>query len=431
MQLKPTLLSLVVAAAFSLCPAHAQEWTRFRGPNGTGVVSAPGIPVQISEADFVWRVELPGEGMSSPVIWGGRLFVTSAEPEKGKRHLICLDSASGRTLWTRAFEFPKHGKHQFNSFASSTAAVDAEAVYSVWTTPQNAVVVAHDHNGKELWKRDLGAFNCNHAGGGSPIVVGNVVIVAKDTEQRLAPEGVKPESFLIALDRRTGAVRWKKERTTSEQATSFATPLVLRPEGGAPEVVFSSQAHGLTSVNPETGAVNWELSDLFKMRPVGSPILANGLILQTSGQGDGSRRAVAVRPGNKARSVEPKFIYEVTRDSAYVPTPIAYNGRVYFYGDGGIITSTKAESGEVVWKERAPGTNAKFFGSPVCVNGKLYAMTASGAASELVVIDTADEFRVLGRTPLGEASHSTPSVANGMMFLRTMSKLIAVGRKAQ
>src|SRR5262249_48392537 len=150
---------------------------------------------------YNWRVALPGAGASSPVLWGHKIFVTSAEEEQGRRHLLCLDAADGHTLWTRTYPFTQHPKHDINTFASSTPAVDGDHVYLLWTEPEQATIRALDHQGKEIWRRDLGKYHAPHGGGGSPIVVGDVVVVPLDQEQvdPMPAGGAQAESFVIGL----------------------------------------------------------------------------------------------------------------------------------------------------------------------------------------------------------------------------------------
>lgn len=396
-------------------PSHAQEWTRFRGPNGTGISTATTIPVQFTPADYNWRVELPGVGHSSPVLWGNKIFLSSADDGNGKRHIFCLDAATGKRLWIRTYDFSKYARHKYNSFASSTAAVDEERVYYIWGTPESFVIYAADHNGKELWQRDLGAYVTQHGAASSPIVVGNVLIVTREPEQG--------DGALVGLDRKTGAIRWKRDRPSKN--APYSTPMVLQQEGSPPEVVFTSDAVGVTSLDPNTGDLNWEVRDVFHLRCVASPVLAGGLIFQSTGNGGGDRHAIAVKPGIKSKNVPPKLAYELPpRGLSYAPTPVAYGGYLFLWGDSGVVTCIKPANGESVWSERA-GTGM-FFGSPICVNGKLYGVSDRGVLS---VVSASGEFKLLGQSDLAEASHATPAVANGVLYLRTESHLISVGGK--
>lgn len=408
----PTLCALTIVICQSAL--RAQEWTRFRGPNGTGISAATTVPVQFSEGDFNWKVDLPGVGHSCPVLWGKKIFITGADEAAGKRFMVCLNAKDGSKLWTKTESFTHYSHHEFNTCASSTPAADKDHAYFLWGTPDSVVMEALDHDGNPVWKRELGKLGIQHGIGTSPVVIGDVVILGVYQEE----QGL--DGFLIGLDRRTGGILWKRSRNQNASA-AYATPLVYAPKGGAEEAIFASTAHGITSLNPKTGEVNWEVPNVVGVRCVASPILANGLIIATAGQGDGVKQTVAVRPASKTGKAE--LAYKLPRGLAYVPTPIAWGDRVYFFGDGGIVTCIKPESGETVWQERLDG---RFFGSPVCVNGRLYAMSVKG---DLFVLQTGDQFKQLAMIPLGEASHATPTVADGVMYLRTQSHLISVGGK--
>ncbi len=409
------MFTLALLAGFLITSriGSSQEWTRFRGPNGTGVSAATTIPIQFSAGDYNWRVELPGRGHSSPVVWGSRIFITSAEEQTGKRHVLCLSTKDGKELWRRTYDFKPYHLHDFNAAAASTPTVDAERVYLIMPEDGAFIVAALDHEGREIWKRNLGAFPTQHGGSSSPILIGSILIVNREPEDA--------DGSLLGLDAKTGQTIWKRDRHS--MACPYATPAVYQPAGGPAEVVFASTAHGITSLDPATGELNWEAPGLTKLRCVASPIIADGLIYSASGQGDGARLGIAVRPGSKQGKIEPKVEYKITRGPSYVPTPIAVNGRIYAWGDAGIVTCIKAATGDIAWQERVGGN---FFGSPVCINGKLYAVSAKG---EVVVIETGDQFKQLGRSDLGEPSHATPAVSDGVMYLRTTSHLISVGGK--
>jgi len=404
---------LFLILLFLACRSTAQEWTRFRGPNGSGISAATTVPAQFSPGDYNWRVELPGRGHSSPIVWGGKLFVTSAEEQTGKRHVLCLSTKDGKELWRRTYDFKPYHLHDYNASAASTPTVDSERVYVVMPEDGRFIVAALDQQGREVWTRDLGSFKTQHGGSSSPILVDGVLIVNNEPEDS--------QGSLVGLDRATGKVLWQRKR--SSMACPYATPTVYQPTGGPAEVVFASTAHGLTSLDPRTGELNWEVPGLTKLRCVASPLIVDGLVYQASGQGDGGRQAVAVRPGSKKAGTEPKVAYNIARGPSYVPTPIAVDGRIYAWGDAGIVSCIRAATGETIWQERVGGN---FFGSPVCVGGKLYAVSAKG---EVVVIEAGETFKVVGRSDLAESSHATPAVSDGVMYLRTTSHLISVGGK--
>jgi outer membrane protein assembly factor BamB len=222
---------------------------------------------------------------------------------------------------------------------------------------------------------------------------------------------------VFGVDRKSGQIRWKHEWPSS--AAIYSTPLLYEPQGGSPQLVTSGST-GFLSLDPKTGKLNWEVRDVFKARCVSSPVLYKGLIFGTAGNGGGDRQGAAIRPG---ASGAPQVAYQPTKGVGYVPTPIAYGDHLFLWGDGGIVTCLKADTGEQVWMERVGG---RFFGSPVCIDGKLYAMDDRGT---LVVIEAGPTFKELGRVSLGEQSHATPAVAKGVMYLRTVSHLISVGGK--
>lgn len=384
------------------------DWSRFRGPDGAGTGTAP-VPVSFRAADYDWRIELPGRGHSSPVIWNDRIFLTCTAGDGGGRSVVCIDRAAGKLLWTHAGPFEAHRQHRLNSFASATPVVDADRVYVAWTDGAALEVLALTHDGKEAWRTTAGTHSARHGSAVSPILVGDVIVVANDNEGE--------QSCLIGLDRSSGEVRWRRERTTSRAA--YATPTVWRRDDGSVEVLFASTAHGLSSVDPESGSLLWEVGGLFEQRCVASPVVADGIVFLTAGSGGGGKEsaAVALPVGDRKAAVA----YRLDRALPYVPTAVAHGPHLFLWADGGIVTCVVAASGERVWQERIGG---KYFGSPICVDGKIYCMSVEG---ELVVIAAADTFQQLARIDLGEASHATPAVQDGVLYLRTIGHLIAVG----
>lgn len=398
----------------SLAPAAAQEWSRFRGPNGTGVSDAE-ITAQWSDKDLNWRVQLPGIGHSSPVLWGDRIFLTSAFEDSATRLVLCLRADDGQIIWQRKFSSSLHAKHKFNSFASSTPCVDAEHVYCCWSTPDEYTLLALTHEGEDVWRKNFGPFTSQHSCGVSPIVYNDLVVLGNDQ----GDENHQGTSSVLAVDRRTGELRWKLDRRTATVA--YSTPCVYQPAGGDAELIFNSESHGITSVDPANGRVNWEI-DVFNKRSVSSPIIAAGLVFGSCGSGAGGNYVVAVRPPKRPGS-SPEIAYKVDAMAPYVPTPIAFNNMVFLWSDNGIVTCLRAANGEKVWQKRVGGN---YHGSPVCAGGRLYCIREDG---EVAVVAAAEEYELLGRNPLGEESRSTPAVADGRMYLRTYSHLTSVGGK--
>ncbi len=384
-----------------------------RGPNGEGVSAATSIPVQWTEKDYKWRVELPGIGYSSPVIWGQRIFVTSALQEDATQIVRCLRTTDGELLWEQRFPSFTHSKHRFNCFASSTPAVDKDRLYFCWANPKNYYVMALDHQqGRTLWHRELGPFVAQHGFGASPIVVDDLVILPNDQDD---------DSSVLALDAKTGKTRWIAER--AKKLAGYATPFVFQSEGAPAQLIVAASKHGLTSLDLKTGKKNWELAVL-PQRVVGSGTLASGLIVAGSGGGGVGIRMVAVQPAVPGKQAEPKVVYEIPKGTLpYVPAPIGYGSLLFLWFDKGVVSCLDAPTGKVHWRERIGGD---YFGSPVCVDGRLYCISREG---EVVVLAAADKYQLLARVQLGERSNSTPAVADGVMYLRTVSHLMALGGK--
>jgi outer membrane protein assembly factor BamB len=403
-----TFLLLLVSSR----PGSSQEWTRFRGPNGSGIGAAE-FPAAWTEADFNWKTPLPGIGHSCPVVWGQTVFLMSAEPDTALQYVLGIDQQDGSIRWQREFLIDAYHIHARNSFASVTPAVDADHVYVVWATPDQVTASALDHQGNTVWQQTLGAFASQHGFGASPIVQGDRVIVSI---MEMKPEGAsdQPEtSRIVALDRMTGEVKWVAPRRS--EVVSYSVPCVYEPTAGPPQLISCSTSHGIFSLNPQTGDLNWERG-VFSMRTVSSPIIAHDLILGTTGSGGGGNYVVALQAGE-----QPEIAYEVRKQAPYVPTPVAWGSYVFLWSDKGIVTCIRASDGEQVWQERVGGN---YSGSPVVISGRLLCIDEEG----MVVVLAADvRFQLLGKNMLGEASRSTPAAANGQLLLRTYSHLFSIG----
>jgi len=420
-------LALFARAGASGADAAEGEWSRFRGPNGAGISAATTVPVRWTQNDYNWRAALPGPGHSSPVLWGDRIYLTCGDPGTAGRTVLCLGAADGRVLWRREYPSVTYEQHQDNGYATATPAADADGVVVTWTMPQEVVLLALDADGRDVWRRNLGPFVGMHGSGTSPIIYGDLVVLGNDQEGPQRMLGTKDprvaRSFLVAVDRKTGQTRWQLERRSALAA--YSTPCVYQPPGAPPELIFSSTAHGVTSVDPAAGKVNWEVPDVFKDRCVGSPVWMPGLVFAGFGYGTRGTLYVAVRPGSRDGKTAAAVAYEIGKPVPLIPTPIVKDGRLFLWGDDGQVACLKAATGEVVWRERVGGS---FYGSPVWVDGRLYAIARNG---DVAVVAAADKFELLARVPLGEPSYATPAVAGGVMYLRTATHLYSLGgRKA-
>lgn len=429
--LHATLAAVGLLAAATCCLAEVPhpsegEWSRFRGPNGSGISNAKTVPVQWTDKDYNWKVTLPGQGHSSPVIWGHQVFVTCADPNTAGRSIVCLDTSNGRRLWQKDLASRKYDQHPDNGYATATPAADDDGVVLTWTTPEEVLLLAVDLEGREIWRRSLGPFITVQGNGISPIIVGDLVVLDNSQEDpslvpgHKNPPGPPGKSSWIAVDRKTGRTRWQVDRPTS--FSSYATPCLYQAESGKAELILTSTPRGMTGVDPTTGKVLWELDQKFLDRTIASPVTAPGLVIAGHGAGLRASRYVAVRPGEKGG--KPTVVYELGGALPLVPTPLVKDGRLYLWTDDGVVSCVRVASGELLWRERVGGS---FYGSPVWVDHRLYCIARNG---EVVVIADGEEFRLLARVPLGEPSYATPAIAGGVMYLRTRSHLFSLGGKS-
>lgn len=413
MKISPAVARLgffLLACALSADSLQGQEWSRFRGPNGEGVSDATTIPTSWTADDYRWRVKLPGVGHSSPVAQGDRVFVTSALEEDATQFILCLRTTDGGLIWKRDFPSTPHAKHNFNCYASSTPALDEDAVYFAWATPQRCELVKlSQSDGRQLWRRDLGPFVAEHAFGASPMIYRDLVILPNEQDG---------DSSVIALERATGKTRWRSARRTVKAA--YATPCIYRPEGGQAQLLVTSWAHGISSLDPASGKLLWE-HPVFNYRVVASPVVAGGLIFGSCGTGGIGRQMIAVRPGDPASGRPPETAYEIKGSLPYVCTPVAHGDLLFSWFDAGVVTCLDAPTGRIHWRERVGGD---YFGSPIRVRDRIYCVSRTG---EVVVLSASTQFEELARIDLGEPSYGTPAVADGVMYLRTLSRLMAVG----
>ena len=263
--------------------------------------------------------------------------------------------------------------------------------------------------GSRLWRRELGPMAAEHGFGASPIVVGGLLVVPNEQDG---------PSSIVALDCRTGEVRWTEPRRTEK--TAYSTPCLFRPKDGPEQLISTSWAHGVCGLDPKSGKTIWELP-LFHYRVVGSPTIVGGLVVAQSGQGGTGKQCVAIRPGEPTKAIQPKLVYEVSGPIPYVPTPVAKGDLLFLWCDGGIVSCLDAPTGKLHWRQRVGGS---YFSSPVRVGDRLYNVTRDG---QVVVLAASATFAKLGQSPLGEPSQSTPAVSDGVLYLRTLRHLMALG----
>lgn len=417
------LAPLLACSLLHAVDSFGQDWARFRGPNGTGISRAKTIPATPGEADVNWKIDLPGMGHSSPVLWGEKIFITTTGDKAGGISVLCLAASDGKLLWRHDFPLKPFPRHQFNSYASSTPVVDADRVYVAWNEAEHFMLTALDHGGKPVWQRDFGPFVSQHGCGISPILQGgNVILGNEQDDVTLVKEHPRSgQSFVVAVDARNGETRWRTPRKSA--VVAYSTPCIYQPKVGGPQLVFASQGHGLYALDPDSGKPIWEFPT-FDKRCVSSPLLAGNVILGSCGSGGGGNFVTAVRLP-PAGEREPQLAYQLKKSAPYVPTGIALGELVWLWSDAGIVTCLDAASGAIRYQERVAGN---YFGSPVWVDERLYCVSTEG---ELAVVAASDHFKLLHRFPLHELCHSTPAVALGRMFIRTEKHLISLGGAKQ
>ncbi len=400
--------------------ASAQEWTRFRGPNGSGESDAATIPAKWTPEDYNWKIKLPGVGNSSPVLWDNKLFIMSADPETATRYVLCYEADTGKELWKREFASTPHHLHTMSSYASCTPAVDAQRVYVAWSTPASVTFMALNHKGETVWEKDLGTWFSQHGFGTSPMLFEDMVILSNSQEGK---DGAKmleklPLSYLMAFDCRTGEERWKTLRRTDN--VTYSVPAIFQPKEGPPQLINTSTGSGMYSLNPRTGEELWS-TVVFDKRTVSSPLIKGDLIFGSTGSGGGGSYVTAVRTDGKQTEVA----YKIDTQAPYVPTVVAHEGLLFLLSDAGIAACFDINTGKLHWRKRLGGN---FQGSPVRVADKFYCVSTEG---EVVVLAADKTFNELGRVALGDGSRSTPAIARGCMYLRTFSHLMSIGGKAK
>jgi len=415
--LNSSLLTCVVALSFCLLTGlslQAADCGRFRGPNGNGYSAEAKFPATFEIEKALWKSPVPGKGNSSPVIGGGNIYVTSANTESGVRKLNAIDVESGKLVWSVEFPLQVFKAHKRNGFASSTPCVDEKHVYVLWQSATNSAIHALDHQGKEVWKYALGGFAAGPGCATSPILHAGRLLLTHDNE--------KHESFLLALDAGTGTECWKTLRKT--QRTGFSTPVIFQGKSGVTQVIFSHAYEGVVAVDFEKGEVLWQniVFGDHQQRAIGSPIVANGLVIAASGFTTGVKTLVALDPDSVDGDGQAREVYRLTRNVPHCPTPLVVGGLMFLWTDRGILACVEAETGKEVWVQRIGG---EFFASPVCAGGIIYGVDRDGVVT---TVAASREYKLLGKTELPAGSMATPAIYDGKLIYRTTQGVIAFGR---
>jgi outer membrane protein assembly factor BamB len=388
------LLPLLVAA----------DWTRFRGPNGTGIADDTDVPTKIDASTTLWKAPLPGDGHSSPIVVKGRLYLASSTPKA--RMLLCYDD-SGKQVWKREVPGGVAKKHDLSSFASATPCSDGERVYIVFWDGKKVGLYAYELDGKPLWDADLGTYTSQHGPGFSPMVAAGKVIVNDDQDGK---------ADLYAFDAKTGKPAWKVPHKAYRAC--YSTPILHDGK------LLVTTTAGVTAYDPESGERGWSYAWKFPIKPlrtVGSSVIAGDVIVLPSGDGDGSRHMIGVKLPKGDQG--PALAWEVDSSTPYVPTSVVKGDHLYTVFDKGFVICREAKTGKETWRQRLGG---EVSASPVLIGGKVYVFTHKG---EVTVFDTNPEkFVLVSRTNLGEAVMASPAVADGRLYIRGAKNLYCVGK---
>jgi outer membrane protein assembly factor BamB len=424
---------------------RAANWPQWRGPASSGVSAETGLPTRWSAGENIaWKATLAGFGASSPVVWDDKIFVTSqvgqvpVQPGEmpqlarddqalaGRENAIAgararndgatnevllvieaFRTSDGKRLWD--YRMPAAGAlpqlHEKHNLATPTPVSDGERLYA-WFG--NGQLVALDFEGRLVWRRHLGTdyapMNKPWGHGSSPVLYRDLVILLWDQ-----PQG----SYLLALDKKTGAERWKVHR--GDARISHSTPLIVPAASGDELVVNSSQR--VDAYDPADGKLLWHTGSQ-RQTPIPTPVFHDGLIYMVRGYRNSD--FLALRPGGRGDISATGILWRAPSGASYVPSILYYDGLIYVTNEVGIVTCADAATGERVWRERLGGI---FFASPVAGDGKVYFVSETG---ETFVMRAGRQPQVLSRNDLGERLIASPAIANRRLYLRSDGKLFAI-----
>jgi outer membrane protein assembly factor BamB len=400
-------LLILASSHAAISPVRADNWPRWRGPDGNAVSTATPLPLHWSTTENVrWKTAIPGEGFSSPIVWDDRVFVTSALEKGTRRAVHCLDRLTGKMLWTGEIRDPDpETASAMTGHAAATPVTDGQRVIAFFG---NAGVVCYDLAGRQRWHRHLGKFDSELGLASSPVIDRERIFLVCDHD---GDRFTSFDSFLIAMDVRTGRECWKTERRGLNR--SWSTPLLVPRPGERRELVVSAQDQ-LRAYDPETGKELWRVDGLTGwVAP--SPVFGHGLIFATSGK-DGP--ILAVRPNGAATD---RIAWKRDGGGPYVCSPVLYGDYLYVPTEKGILSCYHARSGKCEYQQRIDG---RFLASPVAGDGKVYLPNDAGTT---FVVKAGPIFELLARNGLKEYSLASPAIAQGQLLLRTERQLYCIG----
>ncbi|MGH9331631.1 MAG: PQQ-binding-like beta-propeller repeat protein [Vicinamibacterales bacterium] len=435
------LLLIPTLAAAGVVSVSAENWPQFRGPDGRGVSTETAVPLQWSsdtDKNIAWKAPIPGRGLSEPIVWGDRIFLTTAvegaavpgaaaikHMDDGKEFLhpdsvgadkqhtlkvLALDVKSGKVLWEQtAWEgTPWDNRHRRSSFAAPTPVTDGTLVYT-WFGPSG--LYAYDFSGKLGWKKTLdGPATLGLGTGTSPILHGQMLIL-------LCDEDSGEKSFIVALDKRDGREVW---RTPRKVQVSWATPVIVRANGR--DELITSGAELIVAYDPATGKELWRTTGV-RSNAIPSPVVGHGMVFLSSGFP--VKKVIAVKLGASGDLTgSPNIVWTYHKGTAYVSSPILVGDYLYIMNDQGVITCLEAKTGKVQYEGGRPPEPARFMASMVAVGDKILQTSEDG---DVFVVRTGPTHEVLATNPIGEPVQVSPVIANGRIYIRGDKHLFAIG----
>jgi outer membrane protein assembly factor BamB len=423
-------LSLLLSAAL-VAPALAGNWPQWRGPTGDGVSTEKGLPLEWAEGKGVaWKCPLPGDGASTPAVWGDALFVTCQKDDN--LLLVKINKGSGKVEWERTVGTgkaqPKTSKdrgeqkfHRLHNLASPSPVTDGRRVFAHFG---NGDLAAYDFDGKQLWHRNLqkdhGPYTIWWGHANSPVLYKDLVITVcmQDSLGDLQPKAV--DSYVVAHDQKTGEQRWKTLRNTkatAEECDAYTTP-IFHESGGKVEMIIMG-GRQLDAYDPATGKQLWYLPGLTGNRTITGPTLADGMVFATCGMRED---LVAVKLGGTGELPKSAIAWRTKESTPDSPSPVVWKGLLFVVADDGIARCLDAKTGEQKWKERLPGD---YKASPLAADGRIYFMNLAGRCT---VVAAAAKFEKLASNQLDDGVIASPAVSDGRLYLRGRKALYCVGK---
>ena len=434
------ITSFALVALFSFTTiGSAANWPQWRGPDGSGISTEKNLPIEWTPTKNIkWKTAIDGRGHSSPIVWGNKIFLTTAvegevvpgakavthmnegqvflHPDSvGADHkhtfkVMALDRNTGKILWeTVAWQgTPYDNRHRKSSYASSTPATDGKLVYAFFGTEG---LYAYDYNGKLAWKAQLGNLGTVGMGTGtSPILFENLVIVQCDEENG-------ESSFIVALDKKTGKEVF---RTPRKVQVSWATPILVRTAKRAE--LITSGTEFVISYDPATGKELWRHKGV-ESNAIPSPVANSDMVFLVAGFP--AKIAMAIKLGGSGDLTgTPNVPWTYAKGTAYVPSPILYGDYLYLTTDRGILTCIDAKTGEVKYEGGRIPIPATFTASPVAFDGKILMTSEDG---DTFIVKAGPKHEILGTNSVGEALFASPAIADGRIFIRGEKNLYCIG----